>query len=1330
MPRLAAFCALLVAASAAAQTGETYRAVEPEGARLRVVGEDAQTLTVEVTAEWATPLAEVMGRGGSPAALALRAAAGQTVLGHSVDLMAAVPATVVAFEGEEVRLDAATAEALADLARPAAEVVGVGEYRRRIVGTLAVAVLRLDGDRLIRTRRAVVRVPRPPVVAALAAARVGGAAPVTRSVLDEGRWFKVPISEAGVYRITADYLRTGLGVEGADLARVAVYGNGARILPAPNAAPRPEDLLEVPTLARDGALLFYAEGPTFADAPSWWDWVQDTGTGGGYWSHDISPFSRVSYYFVRVDAPSPRRLGPASFPDWPDAAPLATIQDRIFHEVDVTNIERDESGSGLDWLGPNLAQGGAGITVLQNVDPPGLDGARVAYRARVAAKARPALTIAARVDGTTRATARPPAVFDLTSAAERALGTDDFIDWTVQGPSSLATTFVKSGGNTDALAWVDWVEAVVERPAVAQGGTLAFPTPGGAAGRFEVALGGFASEPEVWDVTTPDAVRRLGVRAAGGAFRVQVEATDPNRPRELYAFDPTGAEVLTPVGVTPGVPGGAVAVANQNLHGVTGSPDYVVVAHRDFLAQARRLAERRRTRDGLEPVVVTVEQVQNEFAGGAPDMRAVRDYMKFLYDRVPAAEAPRYLLLFGDGHYDFRNLESQTPNYVPVYETENMLDRTDSYTSDDYFGLLGDDEGAWENSPPGTQLVDVGIGRIPARTARDAAAVVNKIVAYEDPASFGAWRNRFTFVADDQFPNPWDTDLHVLNADGTAVRTQAADSTITLGKIYGPAYPFEVTARGRRRPQMNEDIEESINRGTLVWNYSGHGNPDELGDEDYLTEEMVDRLENEDRTPVFVTATCSVGKFDIPDEQSLAEKILLRPSGGGIAMLTTVRLVYTSASPTNLNFGLNIELSRQMVTREADGRAPRLGDALLRTKRTPVGSGENNRKFNLLGDPALRLGLPERRVEVTATPVLTAFERATVAGQVLGLDGAPDAAFSGEVDVTVYDAARVVDLPEGICPQNRFACYTDSDDPGIRGEYVDQSARIYSGRASVRGGAFSTEFLVPQDVSYSGLPARVVAYTTGGGVDGSGVTEDPRVSAEAGARPDDGAGPEIRLFVGDSTFVDGGEVARGATVVARLSDASGINTVGAGVGHELLLTVDGDPATARDVGRFYEGDLNTFRSGTLRAPLPDLAPGEHTLTLTAWDALNNASTAEVRVVVVEEDLAVENVFPYPNPTAGPTRFTFDHNQPPGTAARVQLRIYTVAGRPVRTLDGDEALPGGVLLGRTVQVPWDGLDDDRDRLATGIYLFRLRMEVDDAAGGSRVAERVERLAIIR
>ena len=1317
MSRFAFVCALAaLAASAAAQpvrtqtAGAAFEHVEPQGPTLRVVDKTREFLTVEVTADWRTPLAQAVAQSaGLVDALVAIGGAGRPVVSHEIPLGAAVPPAVqvLAVDTDEVTLTPDQVEAFRALEGPAASVMSVGERRRELVGSLAVRVLRVEGDRLVRVRRVVVRVPRPLVMARLAAR--GADNPhlaVERSVLADGTWYRISIRESGVYRIDAAFLRDSLGVsESVALSSVAVYGIGGRILPALNAAPRPADLKEVASAVVGGGLLFYAEGP------QWWDWTQPEGASERRWTHDISPFSTVSHYFVRVDAASPRRLAAATFPGWGDATPLATVEDRRFYEVDRTNIPRDGSGSGLDWLGPDLFPGGSGLTVLDEAVAGASASAPVSVRARVAGRANPAVRVSVSKNGQTLDTATPPAI-STSSRNTGNLANDAYLEAETTLGNGLGLSFRATGGNSGALAWLDWAEVVVSHPATAgPDGFASFPTPGGQTGRFEIPIDGFAAEPQVWDVTEAGDLRRLGVRADGGRWRVQVEAADPDRPREIVAFDPTGAHVLTPGAGTP--------VANQNLHGIAAFPDYVVVTHPDFMAQAQRLAAHRQA-DGLTPLVVTTEQVFNEFAGGTGDMRAARDFMKFLYDRAPEGQLPRYLLLFGDGHYDYRQIKTSAPTFVPVFESENMFSRTASYTSDDYFGLLGDDEGIWEFSGQGTsERVDLGIGRIPSRTAQDAATVVEKIVRYESPATRGDWRTRFTFVADDQFPNDWDDDLHVLNADATAERAQSVDPSVTLDKIYGPSYPSVVTARGRLRPQATEAIRESIEEGTLVWNYSGHGGPTGLGDEEYLTEDLVASLDNADRLPVWVTATCSFGKFDIADFQSLAERVLLRPGGGGVAMLTTVRLVYTSASPdSGNNFGLNLELTEQMLVRDADGRPSRLGDALYRTKNTAVGASTNNRKFNLLGDPAMRLGLPERELAVEAPDALRAFSEATVTGQVLGLDGQPDPTYQGEVDVTVFDAERVVELPEGAC------CYTG-------GRYRDRTDRIYSGRASVSGGRFSTTFLVPQDISYSGLPSRIVAYAVGrDGSDGAGQTAQATVSAEAGARPNDQTGPEISLFLNDSTFVDGGVTGPEGTLVARLQDASGINTVGAGVGHELLLTLDGNAAQALDVGRFYTGDLDTYRSGTVRVPLPRLAPGEHTATLTAWDALNNASTATVRFVVVDEGLQVTSVLPYPNPTAGPARFFVEHNQPAGTSARVQLRIYTLAGRPVRTIDGAEALPDGFLPSRSFQISWDGRDDDLDRLGSGVYLVRLRLETDDPAGGTRVAERVDRLAIIR
>ena len=1324
-----AFWAALAPGAPAAQTpgvstgSAEWAAPRTDGPRVRVLSEDAASVTVEVTATWAVPLADALARaserseGLTASGLALAAGDGRAAVSHEVALSARVPPAVevVSEDVEWVALASGQAAALAGLAGPAAEVVNVSELRRQLVGSLALRVLRVEGtpggERVGRVRRLVVRVPRPAMRVAFASR--GGGNPhvaVTRSVLADGRWYRIAVPREGVFRLTAAFLRDSLRVENADLARVQVYGNGGRTLPAITDAPRPADLREVPTLVQGDAVLFFAEGP------SWWDWVGGTFRDAAHWQHDLSPFSTATHYFVRVDAPAPRRLAAEAFPAWPDAERLSTVVERRFHERDLFNFERDLSGSGLDWLGEDLTSGS--VSVLAGAAPAGLAGP-VTYRARVGARTGRSAVVTMSAGGQAVASAEPPAV-DLGFQNNGNLLTAATMAGERSAPADLGVTFAASGLG-GGKAWLDWVEATMQRAPVAAGGVVRFATPGGRRGRFEVALQGFASAPEVWDVTESGSIRRLGVRAEAGAFVVQVEAVD--REREVVAFDAAGAYVSTP-------PRGGAAVANQNLHGLTGSPAYVVVTHTRFAAQAERLAAYRRQRDGLETVVVTTDQIYNEFASGSSDMRAVRDYMKFLYDRAPdAARIPRYLLLFGDGHFDFRNItRTNVPNFVPVYETDDMFSRINSYTSDDYFALLADGDGVWDLIDT-TERVQLGVGRLPVRTAAEAATMVDKIEEYEGAATRGDWRTRATFIGDDQYPNPNDNDLHVLNADETAKRIAVVDPTITLQKIYAPSFPLVTTAAGNRRPAVNDAIVRSLNEGTLVWNYSGHGSPERLGDERYFTEEVKDQLENRDRLSIFVTATCSFGKFDIAASQSMAEEVLLREAGGGIAMFTTVRLVYTGSSVGGEdNFGLNITLTEDMFEREAGGRPKRLGDILFETKNTRIGASLNNRKFNLLGDPAMRIGLPERRIAVESPAAFRAYDEATVRGRVLGANGQTDAAFSGEVDVEVFDALRVVRMP-ATPPQFQLPVYIP------QGEYTVQTDALYAGRATVRAGEFSATFRVPQDVSYSGLPAKVTAYAVGSGaarLDAVGASLDGVVSAQAGARPDDGAGPSVRLFIGDTTFVSGGLARPDAVLVARLSDASGINTVGAGVGHEILLTIDGDVSTAVDVGRYYTGDLDTYRSGTIRFPLPRLAPGAHTARLTAWDGVNNSTTAEVAFTISDAvGMEVTDVFPYPNPTAGPTRFTFAHNLPAGTPARVQVRIFTVAGRPVRTIDGDEALPGGVLPGGLVQIPWDGRDDDLDRLGSGVYLYRLRVEADGADGGAaQVVERVERLAIIR
>ncbi len=1350
---------------------------------LRVLERTDRGVTFEVRVDWPEPLAEAVGASDNLADLMLRAARGDGSVSEAVALPTLAPPTVevLAADFDEVpyALPQGT-EGVEALAGPPAEVVAVGLERRRPMGTFVARLLRFDLERgTVRRYRRIVASVRFAEARPAGAFAAGRLTPVDnphlavgQSVLASGTWLKVPVTTEGIYRIDRAFLeRAGLAPDAIDPNDVAVFGNGGEPVPALNSAPRTADLAENATFVVGGGDGSFGSGDGvyfYGAAPNGWRWDPSAAASGEPgWRHWINLFSTQNAYFVRVDGGG-QRVGTPGFAGSSGATVLSQVTGRTFEEVDRPEgmIDRDGGGSGLDWLGTEISRSQPSTVVLDTL-PAGIVGGTVRYRARVATRDASA-SLAMRSGGQPLAT--------LTPRRSGLAGADvEVFEQTVGAGTQLRLEMTL--GATGSQGWIDYVEAFYPKALRAERDYLRFHTPGGEAGPFEFVLAGFSAEPQVWDVTDPAGIRRLGVRADGGSYRVQIEVPDPDAPRELVAFTTASAAVRAPASAT--------SVPNQNLHAVGGFPDYVIVTPADqgFRAAADELAAYR-TQDGLQSLVVEVEQIFNEFSGGLQDMRAVRDYFRFLYDRATTDDQIfRYALLFGDGHYDFRGLDEggDRNNWVPTYQSANSFDRAASFTSDDYFGLLDADEGIWEYRGFATsdERVDLGIGRLPVRSAAEAAETVAKIKSYDDPATRGAWRTRITFVADDQEPNNWDDDLHVQNAELLSDTTNVVAPDLNVQKIYSMTYPRVQTALGARYPEAKADILRSFDEGTLVWNYSGHGGSEALADEKLLTKDDILRLDNAGRLAIAVTATCSFGRYDLIDEQSGAELFFLNPGGGAAAVFTTTRLVYTGVSPNSNNLGLNRVLIEYLLSRQEDGLPRRLGDVYRLTKRTGPGAQDNNRKFVFLGDPAMRVQLPERPVAVTAvngqpvgeegddgtvlTPVaprpataaptlgaakaeaaalgaaalgetalgtaalrarplpeLRALEEASVSGEVLGFDGLRDAGYNGEVEIAVFDAERTVALPEDAVN------YIRSGTVQVRNDL------IYRGRATVRGGEWTARFIVPRDISYSGDRGRISVYATdSGGRDGYGATEGFVVGGTAANPIQDSEAPRVDLFLNDTTFVPGGLVGSTPILIAKLFDQSGINTVGAGVGHDLLLTIDGAEQDALDLGRFYRGDLDSFRSGRVEFELPEQEPGPHTLTLRAWDVANNSATVSLDYFVeADGELVLRNVYNYPNPTSGATRFVFEHNQPPGTLARIQLRIYTLSGRPVRTLDAEETLLAGALTGSVVQIPWDGRDEDFDPLATGIYLYKVRVEVERPDGETEVSERIERLAVIR
>ncbi|GMQ81468.1 MAG: type IX secretion system sortase PorU [Rhodothermia bacterium] len=1301
--------------------------------RSRVISDDGQSALVDFEFDWRSSLQEAVDSSGINAwdqqtLMKFSAGFDKTSLVLKVGSYALPQVSVVTREYDEQTVLISERAKITKRRSPEAEAVGLGTLRKEPVVSLLARLYQLDESAgvLRRYRKLRVSVRRQVAVPArFVAPRSGNShLQVDESALADGTLFKIRITEEGIFRIDRGVL-TGLGLspDSIDPNDIKILGNGGAPVPASNGVFRYADLVENAVFSSGGGdgrfdegdeILFYAAGPR--------GWVY----AGGEWVHYVHPFSNDNAYFLKISPGIGSRLTPQPFPGLSGTSVRTSTTGRYVEDIEEFLWSRDH-GSGYDWMSNTIRAGGS-RTILDDLRLPGLLAGTVRYRARAAIASNPRATVAFQSNGTSLAQLTAPRIIvDRAEFPSASPGTISFSESVTAGQTlNLSMTLLNQVSEPQAA--VDWVRLTYNQDLVATDDLLRFATEPDLSGPQTYQLRGFSVEPMVWDVSSPSSNAWMGISSVGGGYEFQIDAPSEAGPREMIAFTAASATTLLIENIS--------TVSNQDLHGFAGFPDLVIVTPEVFIDSANRLATHRR-QDGLDVQVVLIDQIYNEFSGGVPDMRAIRDYFKFLYDRAPdEASLLQYALLFGDGHYDFRNLsgvENPENNWIFPFESAESLNTDASYTSDDYFGLLDDDEGVWAYSTfsaVSSERVDIGIGRLPAQNRAEADLLVDKIIQYESPESLGAWRSRYVAVADDG-PTGLagiqdDADLHLQNIDQVVELIRGGlYPEIDIDKIYGESFD-RVFQNGFKLPGATKEVNAVLNAGTLVFNYSGHGGPEGLAQEDIFTKEHAEQLTNGNRLPLFITATCSWGWWDLNNGTSGAEALLMNDSGGAIALFTTVRLVYTSGDTTSLNAGLNRALNLELFRADVEGKPRRLGDVLRLTKNTTVGLQGNSRKMGLLGDPSMRFGLPTGDIQVeslnsipleTNTGQLKALDLVQISGRVNYPDGSLNTTFNGAAKVTVFDAVRNVPLVKQVRMPTPY--------------YQIREDLIWRGDVEVQSGQFTAQFVVPKDISYSNEPGRVTVYAASADVDALGYSENFLVGGTSDKPPNDDVGPEIELFLNDTTFVSGGLVPVSPEVIVRLFDQSGVNTVGAGVGHEMLLVLDGDESAAQDISSGFVSDKNSYQRGEARWPLGPISPGPHSLTVRVWDVLNNSSSADLLFSVSDDEvLRITNVYNYPNPMNRETRFVFDHNQPTGTPAQVQIRIYTLKGRPIRTIDTEEALPEGVLTGSSVQIQWNGRDEDFDRLATGIYLYKLRVEVEQPDGSVKVSERIEKLAVIR
>lgn len=1175
-----------------------------------------------------------------------------------------------------------------------------------------------------------------------AARRGNGRTYAAASVLRQGDWYKIGVAageetktngRSGIYKLRKSDL-TALGLSASfDPRLLRIYGNAMGLLPQPNSTARPDDLVENAIFVSSGQnssfgdndyVLFYARGPH--------TWERD-GTNQRF-RHIQNIYADTAYYFVTAstiaNAGSPRRVAAKATPGGTPSATITNFTERQFYEREYVNLLR----SGRRWLGEVFDNG-----TQQNFtfSVPDLEpNSQLQVTSVVAAKSAPQTLTFFQVKYGEQVLSNAQTVSGSYDPTYLDAANDNSATYTTTlGASPGADIRINLAYNASSAptskGYLDYLEINALRKLQLSGNFLDFRSfsniRAGALSEFRLSN---AAGVTVWEVTNPrrPVAQSLNLSGSTGSF---VAVTDSLR--EFVAFTGTDFPAPRSFGKVP----------NQDLHArlnLDGKLDLVIICYPPFKEAAESLAAHRRSHDNLNVAVVTTTEVYNEFGSGGQDVTAIRDMMKMVYDRTEPGKR-NFLLLFGDASFDYKsdptNAKDKLPtwwssrspfsnstkadeinqNYVPIYESRESFVQIfaygkptgNSYSSDDYFGLLDDDEGEWNEVYGTFETLDIGIGRLPVRaTANDPRSaamawdVVNKLKAYDSKNAYGKWRNRITFVADDG-----DNNEHVMTSTEPFANALLTTSpSYNVHKVYLDMYP----QASQRSPRANVAIEEAIDQGSLIINYNGHGGPLAWAEEQILTKATVPRLQNADRLSFFLTATCDFSTYDNPEFDSAGEDFLTHPTTGAIGLLTTARLAL---------LGENVKINQAFYTHLFDqvgGQLPRLGDIVAKTK-NDSDAGTVNRNFALLGDPTSRLAYPQQEVVMTTingkpvgagqTDTLKSLSKVELRGEVRN-NGAINRNFTGTAQITIFEKPSVIRTLG-----NESAAL----------DITVQENIVYAGQASVRNGEFNVSFIVPKDINYSlGLgKISLYAFDPGSMTDANGSAPVPVGGAqELVAR--DSLAPRIRLFMDTESFVFGGLTKPNTTLLAQLRDENGINTASSGVGHEITSTLDNDPSTLKVLNDFYTAEVDSFQVGRVTYPFKDLATGPHVLRLKAWDTYNNSAEKEIEFIVASnEKLALNHVLNYPNPFSSTTTFHFDHNRS-GEDLDVQVQIFTVSGKLVRTLR-TTALGSGSHL---ALLSWDGRDEYSDQLARGVYVYRVSVR---AASDNAVASKYEKLVIL-
>jgi Peptidase family C25 len=1102
----------------------------------------------------------------------------------------------------------------------------------------------------------------------------------TNSVLSSGDWSKFSVATDGIFKINYDLLKkAGINPDQIDPLNLRIYAGNTGMLPQSNSAPRLRDLAELSIFVsgeadgkfdRDDFILFFGQG---SDSFNFNLQKQ-------LFEYRNNLFTDKNFYFLTV-ANSPGKRIITSENQVGNFPLVQEFDDFAYYETEKTNLLK----SGRQWFGEQFDNNAEAIVKFDITGV--VENSTIKFISHVMAQSISDCSFKVSynnnpiLDQPISAIPNSQYAIKGRTVSDTIVVNASSVNAVSQNSHEIKYQFTKGTTTGISVGYLDFFLFSFKRKLALYGDQNIFTSSkslSNAVSSFAIAAAN--NKTVVWSINDPF---NATLQASQLDTDVLSFSTSTSYLKSFIAFNPDKAPA----------PAFESKVANQNLHALSPT-QLVIITHPNFQIEADRLAAHRQSKSSVSSTVVTTEEIYNEYAGGKQDFTAIRDFIRDQYKKP--GSTLKNILLFGRGSYDYKDRVFGNTNFVPIYESINSLSPLETYSSDDYFGLLKDTDGDWAESPAQNSTLDVGVGRIPIKKIEEAKAVVDKLIEYDtESKAVGAWRKDFLFVADDG-----DFNIHQSQSDEMANSVEVTNPEFNVRKLFLDSFDQIQRNTGPASPDASRALDLDIRAGKSIINYTGHGSEKVWMQEQALTETIVLNWKNSPRYPLFVTATCEFGRNDDPFIISSGERIILQPKGGGIGLVTTARPVNSST-----NFTLNKAFYAALFTKE-NNQFRDLGSIFRQTKNSSL-SGVANRNFSLLGDPSMKLSFGNNQVVADAiltgsgSSTLKAQSTVTVTGEIKN-NGSLVNSFNGEVQATLFDT-----------PINSITKGTESAPLS----YSQWSNILFNGKASVKNGSFQFDFIMPSNVSSAVGKGKLSLYAnSSSSQDALGYSTNFFIGGIEPSPPADITPPQIKLFMGDTTFIAGGLVGPNTKLIAHLTDNSGINISSSNLAKNITAVLDNK--TSFMINDYYISDKDNFKSGWIIFPLDTLKKGNHTISLSASDTYNNTATNTIDFVVSDgSQLQIEQFSNFPNPIEFNTQFQFTHNRP-GEGLQAVITIYNLNGQVVLTQEFTIA----ESQYRVTLPEWNAEGAEGTKLGHGLYLAKLFIRsLQDGSNNERIAK---------